>query len=92
MDLKQQFQQDMRDAMRGHDQARVNVIRMFLAAFEHAQETMGKQAFDAFDQEAANIQPDRHQTLSKDAGKIEKIANSKRKQQGWLRLDLATAA
>ena len=66
MDLKQQFQQDMRDAMRGHDQARVNVIRMFLAAFEHAQETMGKQAFDAFDQEAANIQPDRHQTLSKE--------------------------
>ena len=65
MDLKQQFQQDMRDAMRGHDQARVNVIRMFLAAFEHAQETMGKQAFDAFDQEAANIQLDRHQTLSK---------------------------
>ena len=36
MDLKQQFQQDMRDAMRGHDQARVNVIRMFLAAFEPA--------------------------------------------------------
>jgi len=40
MDLKQQFQQDMRDAMRAHHQARVNVIRMLLAAFEHAQEAM----------------------------------------------------
>ena len=66
MDLKQRYQQDMRDAMRTHDQARVNVIRMLLAAFEHAQEAMGKQAFDAFDVDRANIQPDRHQTLSKE--------------------------
>ena len=66
MDLKQQFQQDMRDAMRGHDQERVNVIRMLLAAFEHAQEAMGKQAFDAFDPAGANVQPDRHQALSKE--------------------------
>ena len=54
----------MRDAMRTHDQARVNVICMLLAAFEHAKEAMGKQAFDAFDVDGANIQPDRHQTLS----------------------------
>ena len=67
MDLKQQFQQDMRDAMRTHDQARVNVIRMLLAAFEHAQEAMGKQAFDAFDSDVNNIQLDRYQTLSKEA-------------------------
>ena len=66
MDLKQQFQQDMRDAMRVHDQERVNVIRMLLAAFEHAQEAMGKQAFDAFDRDGANIQPDRYQTLSEE--------------------------
>lgn len=66
MDLKQQFQQDMRDAMRGHAQARVNVIRMLFVAFEHAQEAMGKQAFDAFDPDGNNIRPDRHQTLSKE--------------------------
>jgi uncharacterized protein YqeY len=45
---------------------RVNVIRMLLAAFEHAQEALGKQAFDAFDSDGANIQPDRHQTVSKE--------------------------
>ena len=39
----------MRVAMLAQDQGRVNVIRMLLAAFEHAQEAMGKQAFDAFD-------------------------------------------
>ena len=66
MDLKQRFQQDMRDAMRAQDQERVNVIRMLLAAFEHAQEAMGKQAFDAFDPAGNNIQPDRHQALSKE--------------------------
>ena len=66
MDLKQRFQQDMRDAMRAHDQERVNVIRMLLAAVEHAQEAMGKQAFDAFDPDGNNIRPDRHQTLSKE--------------------------
>ena len=48
------------------DQERVNVIRMLLAAFEHAQEALGKQAFDAFEPDRANIQPDRHQILSKD--------------------------
>jgi uncharacterized protein YqeY len=48
------------------DQERVNVIRMLLAAFEHAQEALGKQAFDAFEPDRANIQPDRHQTLSKE--------------------------
>ena len=54
----------MRVAMRTNDQASVNVIRMLLAAFERTQEAMGKQAFDAFDVDGANIQPDRHQTLS----------------------------
>ena len=58
MDLKQRFQQDMQD------QERVNVIRMLLAAFESAQEAMGKEAFDASDPDGVNIQPDRHQTLS----------------------------
>jgi len=67
MDLKQRFQQDMRDAMRAHDSQRVNVIRILLTAFEHVQEAMGKQAFDAVDPDGANIQPDRHQTLSKEA-------------------------
>lgn len=43
------------------------MIRMLLAAFEHAREAMGKQAFDAFDPDGNNIQPDRHQTLSKEA-------------------------
>ena len=67
MELKQRFQQDMRDAMRAQDQERVNVIRMLLASFEHAQEAMGKHAFDASDPDGASIQPDRHQTLSEQA-------------------------
>ena len=67
MDLKKRFQKDMRDAMRAHDNQRVNVIRLLLAAFEHAQEAMGKQAFDSFDPDETNIQPDRHQTLSEQA-------------------------
>ena len=66
MHLKQQFQQDMRVAMLAQDQGRVNVIRMLLAAFEHAQEAMGKQAFDAFGSDVNNIQLDRYQTLSKE--------------------------
>ena len=64
MNLKQQLQQDMRDAMRANDQQRVNVIRMLLAAIEHAQEAMGKQAFASFNSDGINIQPDRHQILS----------------------------
>jgi len=67
VNLKKRFQEDMRDAMRTHDRQRVNVIRLLLAAFEHAQEAMGKQAFDSFDPEGANIQPDRHQTLNEQA-------------------------
>ena len=50
--------------MRAQDRERVNVIRMLLAAFEHAQEAMGKQAFDASDPDGTSIQHDRHQTLS----------------------------
>jgi len=67
MDLKKRFQEDVRDAMRAHDMQRVNVIRLLLAAFENAQEAMGKQAFDSFNPDVANIQPDRHQTLSEQA-------------------------
>lgn len=52
--------------MRAQDQGRVNVIRMLLAAFEHAQDAMGKQAFDASDPDGVNIEPDRHQTLSEE--------------------------
>lgn len=64
MNLKQQFQQDMRDAMRVHDRQRVDVIRLLQAAFEHAQEAIGKQAFEVASQAGAIIQPDRHQILS----------------------------
>jgi len=53
--------------MRAHDKQRVNVIRMLLAAFENTQEAMGKQAFDSFNPDEANIQPDRHQILSEQA-------------------------
>jgi uncharacterized protein YqeY len=53
--------------MRAYDNQRVNVIRMLLAAFENAQEAMGKQAFDSFNPDGANIQPDRHQILSEQA-------------------------
>ena len=67
MDLKQRFQQDMQEALRVHDQARVNVIRILLAAFENAQEAMGKETFDTSDPDGANIQPDRHQALSEEA-------------------------
>ena len=64
MNLKRQLQRDMRDAMRANDQQRVNVIRMLLAAIEHAQESMGKQAFASSNSDGMNIQPDRHQVLS----------------------------
>ncbi len=67
MNLKQQFQQDMREAMRVHDQQRVNVIRMILAEFEHAQEAIGKEAFEAASLVGATIQPDRHQIPSEQA-------------------------
>ena len=40
---------------------------MLVAALEKAQEDMGKQAFDSFDADGANIQPDRHQSLSEQA-------------------------
>lgn len=64
MNPKQRLQQEMRDAMRARDQQRVNVFRMLVAAFEHAQETMGKQAFATLNVNESNILPDRHQTLS----------------------------
>jgi uncharacterized protein YqeY len=53
--------------MRAQDQQRVNVLRMLLAAFENAQEDMGKHAFDSSESEGVNIPPDRHQTLSEQA-------------------------
>jgi len=67
VNLKKRFKDDMRDAMRAHDKQRVNVIRLLLAALEHAQEAMGKQAFDSYNPDEVNIQPDRHQTLSEQA-------------------------
>jgi uncharacterized protein YqeY len=67
VNLKQRLQQDMRDAMRAHDLQRVNVIRMLLAAFEHAQEAMGKEAFDTVNSDGVDIQPDRYQVLSEQA-------------------------
>ncbi len=53
--------------MRVHDLQRVNVIRMLLAAFEHAQEAMGREAFDSVNSDGVDIQPDRHQVLSEQA-------------------------
>lgn len=64
------------------DQERVNVIRMLLAAFEHAREAMGKQAFHAFDPDGNNIQPDRHQTLSKET--IQEIIRDQMQAAGRL--------
>jgi len=64
---KQQFLQDLKEAMRTNDQQRVNVIRLLLAAFENAQEAIGKQAFDSFPSDSVNIHPDRHQVLSEQA-------------------------
>jgi uncharacterized protein YqeY len=55
VNLKQRLQQDMQDAMRAHDLRRVNVIRMLLAAFEHAQEAMGKEAFDSVNSDGVDI-------------------------------------
>ena len=65
MDLKQQFQKELQDAMRAQDEPRVNVIRMLIAALEKAQEERGKEAFDAIDSREGDIQPDRQQPLSR---------------------------
>jgi hypothetical protein len=64
VDLKQQLQQDLQDAMRAQDQQRVTVLRMLIAAVEQAQEEMGKQAFDSLDPENEDMQPDRQQEVS----------------------------
>ena len=67
MSFKQRFQQDLREAVRLQDQARVNVIRMLLAAFEQAQEAMGKQAFDLSQSGVTDLRPDREQVLGEQA-------------------------
>jgi uncharacterized protein YqeY len=64
--FKQKLQQDMREAIRVQDQQRVNVIRMLLAAFERAQEMMGREAFETANT-GATIPPDRHQILNEQA-------------------------
>jgi uncharacterized protein YqeY len=64
VDLKQQLQQDLQDAMRAQDQQRVTALRMLIAAVEQAQEEMGKQAFDSLDPENEDMQPDRQQEVS----------------------------
>lgn len=69
MDLKQQLQQDLQDAMRAQDQQRVTVLRMLIAAVEQAQEEMGKQTFDSLDPENEDMQPDRQQEVSSQAVK-----------------------
>ena len=69
MDLKQQLQQDLQDAMRAQDQQRVTVLRMLIAAVEQAQEERGKQAFDSLDPENEDMQPDRQQDVSSQAVK-----------------------
>ena len=79
MNPKQQLQQDLREAMRMQDQPRVHVIRMIIAAFEQAQEAMGKQAFDSSN--GADIQPDRHQALSDQAIQDILLAEVGRRQE-----------
>jgi uncharacterized protein YqeY len=64
VDLKQQLQQDLQDAMRAQDQQRVIVLRMLIAAVEQAQEEMEKQAFDSLDPGNEAMQPDRQQEVS----------------------------
>ena len=65
MDLKQQLQQDLQEAMRAQVQQRVTVLRLLIAAVEQAQEEMGKQAFDSLDPKNEDTQPDRQQEVSK---------------------------
>lgn len=69
MHFKQHFQQELQEAMRAQDQPRVNVIRMLLAAFEQAQESMGKQSFESLGSEEPQMKPDRQQTVSEQAVK-----------------------
>jgi uncharacterized protein YqeY len=47
MNIQEQLQQDLKAAMRGGDKARVEVIRMALAALKNAQIALVKDAFDA---------------------------------------------
>ena len=47
MNIQEQLQQDLKTAMRGGEKARVEVIRMALAALKNAQIAMVKDAFDA---------------------------------------------
>jgi uncharacterized protein YqeY len=53
MNIQEQLQQDLKTAMRGGDRARVEVIRMTLAALKNAQMAMVKQAYDAAGGESA---------------------------------------
>lgn len=64
MNIKQQLQNDMKEAMRARDQQRLGVIRMALAALQSAQQTMIKQAFDAASLAGEESQVDSKQELS----------------------------
>lgn len=67
MNIKEQLQQDMKEAMRARDQHRLDVIRMALAALQSAQQTMVKQAFDAASAAGEERHVDNKQSLSDQA-------------------------
>lgn len=54
MNIQEQLQHDLKDAMRGRDQERVSVIRMALAALQNAEMVLVKAAFDAAPADAAD--------------------------------------
>lgn len=68
MNLQERIQQDMKNAMRSGDKARVSVLRMALASLKNAQIEVNKEAYDAAtdtqQQTAASASP---ATLSEEA-------------------------
>ncbi len=67
MNIKEQLQNDMKEAMRARDQQRLGTIRMALAALQSAQQAMVKQAFDAASAAGDESQFDSKQSLSDQA-------------------------
>lgn len=67
MNIKEQLQHDMKEAMRARDQQRLGVIRMALAALQSAQQSMVKQAFDTASAAGEESHVDSKQSLSDQA-------------------------
>lgn len=57
MNLQERIQQDVKNAMRSGDKARLSVLRMALASLKNAQIEISKEAYDAQQQPTASASP-----------------------------------